>query len=63
MYFMVEELSGDWHEIGGAEAERDGEAVGRLCRAAGMYRSRLLGSRIWHYFWLSIGGDLEPMDD
>jgi hypothetical protein len=62
MYFMVEELHGDWNEIGGAEAERDGDAVRRLCDAAGMYRVRVLGTRIWRYFWLSVGGDLEPMD-
>jgi hypothetical protein len=63
MYFMVEELHGDWREIGGMEAEREGEAVAKVCRAAGMYRARLLGTRIWRYFWLSVGGELERMDD
>jgi hypothetical protein len=63
MYFLVEELQGDWREIGGTEAERDGDAVWQVRRTAGMYRARLLGSRVWRYFWLSVGGELERMDD
>ena len=47
----------------GSEADRDGDAVEKVCCEAGMYRARLLGSRIWRYFWLSVGGELERMDD
>jgi hypothetical protein len=52
MYFTVEGLHGDWHEVGVLDAELDRVAVECVGSDAGLYRVRALEGRTWSYFWL-----------
>lgn len=63
MRYTVEELHGGWEVVGRDLRAPDGyQAVSRVSRRPGMYRTAAPVEPYRRYFWQPPGGRLEPMD-
>lgn len=64
MLYTVEELRHGWQVIARDLPGRDDyQAVARVSRRPGMYRTAAAAEPNRHYFWRPPQGRLEPMDD